>query len=72
MERGISAVVLAGGFATRMGRDKAALELRGVSFAQHQVNKLRALGIDVMPNWEDDLVAFARRVAPRWIEELRS
>ena len=33
---------------------------------------LRALGIDVMPNWEDDLVAFARRVAPHWIEELRA
>ena len=46
MERETSAVVLAGGQATRMGRDKAALELCGVSFAQHQVNKLRALGID--------------------------
>ena len=47
MERGISAIVLAGGFATRMGRDKATLEFRGVSFAQHQVDKLRALGAHI-------------------------
>lgn len=41
----VSAVVLAGGYASRMGRDKAELDFHGRSFAQHQVEKLKALGV---------------------------
>ena len=40
-----SAILLAGGFSTRMGRDKAELELSGRSFLALQAEKLRALGI---------------------------
>ena len=47
--RRISAAVLAGGFSSRMGRDKAALPFGGSTMLAHQVQKLRALGItDVM------------------------
>ena len=42
----VSAVVLAGGYASRMGRDKAELDFHGRSFVQHQAEKLRALGIE--------------------------
>ena len=42
----ISAMVLAGGYSTRMGRDKAALALDGRTFLEIQVDKLRALGVD--------------------------
>ena len=41
-----SAIILAGGHSSRMGQNKAALDFHGVSFLQHQVNKLRALGIE--------------------------
>ena len=41
----ISAILLAGGYSSRMGRNKAELDFHGVSFLQHQVNKLRAAGI---------------------------
>ena len=40
-----SAVILAGGSSSRMGCDKAALSFRGVTLLEHQVNKLRDLGI---------------------------
>ena len=41
-----SAVILAGGYSSRMGQNKAELDFHGVSFLQHQVNKLRAIGIE--------------------------
>ena len=40
-----SAILLAGGFSSRMGCDKAALTLDGQSFLERQLCKLRALGI---------------------------
>ena len=40
-----SGLVLAGGRSSRMRRDKAALVFHGVSLLQHQVNKLRSLGL---------------------------
>ena len=40
-----SGVILAGGESSRMGRSKAELDLHGVSFLEHQVNKLRNIGI---------------------------
>lgn len=45
MKRG-SAILLAGGRSSRMGKDKAALDFHGVSFLQHQVDKLRSAGIE--------------------------
>ena len=45
----VSAVVLAGGYSSRMGRDKAELILNGVKLIEYQVKKLKALGIqDIM------------------------
>lgn len=45
----VSGVVLAGGFSSRMGRDKAGLELNGKKLIEIQVEKLRELGIgDIM------------------------
>lgn len=41
-----SAVILAGGKSSRMGRNKAELELGGMSFAEYQVKKLRELGFE--------------------------
>ena len=41
-----SAAVLAGGFSSRMGRDKAALPFGGTTLLDFQVGKLRALGIE--------------------------
>lgn len=43
---GVSAAVLAGGFSTRMGHDKASLPFGGVTLLEHQVHKLRTLGIE--------------------------
>ena len=44
-----SGAVLAGGFSSRMGRDKAALPFGGMTLLEWQVQKLRALGIaDIM------------------------
>ncbi len=40
-----SAILLAGGFSSRMGRCKAELDWHGVPLVQHQVEKLRGLGI---------------------------
>ena len=42
----ISAIILAGGLSSRMGTCKAELIWNGVTLIKHQVNKLRALGID--------------------------
>ena len=44
--RQVSAIVLAGGKSSRMGCDKAELPFQGVTLVQHQVNKLRSMGID--------------------------
>ena len=40
-----SAIVLAGGASSRMGRNKAELDFHGETFLAHTVRKLRALGI---------------------------
>jgi molybdopterin-guanine dinucleotide biosynthesis protein A len=43
----MNAVILAGGQSKRMGRDKAAIEIDGVSLIEHQLDKLRLfLGAD--------------------------
>ena len=42
----ISAVVLAGGCSSRMGRDKAALPFGSGTLLTHQAEKLRSLGVD--------------------------
>ncbi len=42
----VSAAILAGGFSSRMGRDKAALPFGGTTLLAFQVGKLRALGIE--------------------------
>ena len=41
-----SAAVLCGGKSSRMGREKAELLYRGVSFLDLQINKLRSIGIE--------------------------
>lgn len=41
----ISGILLAGGYSSRMGRDKAELAFRGQSMLQYQADKLRALGL---------------------------
>ena len=46
LNRELSAVVLAGGRSTRLGQDKVLLPYHGVSFVQHQVNKLHEFGIE--------------------------
>ena len=42
----VSAIVLAGGLSSRMGSCKAELLWHGIPLIEHQVNKLRSLGID--------------------------
>ncbi len=47
--QGISAMILAGGKSSRMGKDKASLPFRGMSLLEWQVQKLSGLGIkDIM------------------------
>ena len=41
-----SAIILAGGKSSRMGRDKAGLKIGDQTFLEHQVEKVRALGIE--------------------------
>ncbi len=41
-----SAIILAGGKSTRMGQDKAGMKIGGVTLLEHQVEKVRALGIE--------------------------
>lgn len=42
----ISAIILAGGMSSRMGKCKAELDWNGTTLIEHQVKKLRSLGID--------------------------
>lgn len=51
----LSAIVLAGGYSSRMGRPKATLMLAGKTLLQHQTEKLWALGISeiLVSGWED-------------------
>ena len=53
----MSGIVLAGGASRRMGQNKAELVLNGKTLLQHQVDKLRALGI------EDIMLSGTRRPA---------
>ena len=55
MDMPISAVILAGGYSSRMGRSKAELLYRGKSFLQHQTDKLFSLGIRdiVVSGWPE-------------------
>lgn len=45
MEKTVSAILLAGGFSSRMGRDKAELDFCGKPLIRYQAERLRALGI---------------------------
>ncbi len=59
----LSAAVLAGGFSTRMGNDKAALPVAGMTMLVQQVRKLRALGIgDIMISGAEQEIAGTRFV----------
>lgn len=42
----VSAILLAGGKSSRMGRDKAALPFQGMTLLEWQVQKLRSLGME--------------------------
>lgn len=53
--QGISAILLAGGKSSRMGRDKASLPFRGMSLLEWQAQKLGRLGVS------DILLAGSRR-----------
>lgn len=44
--KGLSAILLAGGKSSRMGRDKGALPFRDTTLLEWQVGKLRGLGIE--------------------------
>lgn len=56
----MNAFVLAGGQSTRMGRDKALIELHGRPLIEHAVQKLRALGFSpFIVGSRPDLAAFA-------------
>ncbi len=62
-ERIFSAAVLAGGRSSRMGRDKAALPYHGATLLEHQLSKLRALGIgDLMISGSAARIPGARNV----------
>jgi molybdopterin-guanine dinucleotide biosynthesis protein A len=67
----ISAVLLAGGEARRMGRDKASIIIRGKSLWEHQLEKLRTLQPEeifisarIDPSWRPGDVHFIADIAP--------
>jgi len=63
MSGSFSGVILAGGQSRRMGTDKASLPLFGRTFAEHQAEKLRALGIrDILFSGGGDAPAGTRAV----------
>ena len=68
MEPGhISAAVLAGGYSSRMGRDKALLEMGGQTLLQIQVFRLQRLGIgEILLSGTSCSVQGARNVADRY------
>lgn len=43
---GFSAIILTGGYSSRMGQNKAELDFHGVSLLRHQVNKICTLGVE--------------------------
>ena len=60
----VSAVVLAGGYSRRMGRNKAELPLGGKTLLEHQTEKLRELGIrDIMLSGYEGQLEGCRTVA---------
>lgn len=65
-----SAVILAGGKSSRMGKDKAELDIFGISFAEYQAKKLREMGFrDVMLSGYDKPVSGARNVSDIYPEK---
>lgn len=62
-----SAAVLAGGYSSRMGRDKSALPLGDGTMLEHMVRKFRALGLeDIMISGSAQTVHGARNVPDRF------
>ena len=58
-----SAAVLAGGYSSRMGQDKAALPVGEGTMLEHMVRKLKDLGLeDIMISGSDQTVDGARNV----------
>ena len=62
--RNCSGAVLAGGFSSRMGTDKAALPFGGMTLLEWQVQKLRALGIEDIMVSGKSLPAAGTRYVP--------
>lgn len=66
----MNAFVLAGGQSTRMGRDKALLELGGSPLIEHALEKLRALGFSPrVAGSRPDLAWFAPVVADNYFQQ---
>ena len=60
----VSAAILAGGSSSRMGRDKALLELNGQTLLSIQVSRLRRAGVpDIMISGTDHPCPGARNIA---------
>jgi len=66
MPEEVGGYILAGGKSSRMGRDKALLELAGKPLVQHAVKKLRRVCMDVrILSNSGELGAYAPIVADR-------
>ena len=59
-----SGAILAGGFSSRMGTDKAALPFGGMTLLEWQVQKLRALGIEDLMVSGSPIFASGARCVP--------